>query len=78
MKSSKPDTRGYASGTVSTGLGPMRQTPAGKPANDRVDMKGLPRQVGVGKEFPGVGKPSINSIGTKKAMGTTMKRTVKG
>jgi hypothetical protein len=78
MKSSTPDTRGYASGTVSTGLGPMRQTPAGKAANDTVSMKGTPRQVGVGKPFPGTGKPSISSLGSKKAMGTTMKRTVKG
>ena len=80
MKSSKPDTRGYVGGgTPATGLGPVRQTPAGKPANDTANMKGLPRQVGVGKEFPGVGKPKINHLGTKQGMGKpAMARTVKG
>jgi hypothetical protein len=80
MKSSKPDTRGYIGGgcAPNTAMGKVRQAPAGKPANDTANMKGMPRQVGIGKEYPGVGKPSINSLGTKKAMGTTMKRTVKG
>jgi hypothetical protein len=81
MKSSKPDTRGYIGGGAPQkgGLGPMRQAPAGKPANDTANMKGMPRQVGVGREFPGVGKPSIKSLSTKTSMGKkAMARTVKG
>ena len=79
MKSSKPDTRGYiGGGTPATGLGPMRQTPAGKPANDTANMKGMPRQVGIGKEYPGVGKPGIKSRAKTAMGGKAMARTVKG
>lgn len=80
MKSSKPDTRGYVGGgTPATGLGPMRQSPAGKPANSTASMKGAPRQVGVGKPFPGTGKPSVKALSTKTSMGQkAMARTVKG
>lgn len=79
MKSSKPDTRGYVGGgTPATGLGPMRQTPAGKPANSTASMKGAPRQVGVGKQYPGVGKPAIASRAKTAMGGKAMARTVKG
>jgi hypothetical protein len=80
MKSSRPDTRGYVGGgTPATGLGPMRQSPAGKPANDTANMKGLPRQTGIGKEYPGAGKPSVKALSTKTSMGKkAMARTVKG
>jgi hypothetical protein len=42
-------------------------------------MKGAPRQVGVGKPFPGTGKPSVKALSTKTSMGQkAMARTVKG
>lgn len=80
MKSSKPDTRGYVGGgTPATGLGPMRQTPAGKTGGAASGaMKGAPRQVGGGKPFPGVGKPSVASRAKTAMGGKAMARTVKG
>ena len=80
MKSSKPDTRGYIGGGAApkTAMSNVRQTPAGKPANDTANMKGMPRQVGIGKEYPGVGKPGIKSRAKTAMGGKAMARTVKG